>query len=352
MKKRISVAALVVCLLLTMLPFGAFAEETADPTAKSGTCGEGLSWVLDGYTLTVSGSGEMADGAPWEAHKDHIEHVVFTGGVTRIGAEAFYKYDRIETVDFGDALVEIGEKAFYGCEDIVYIHLPKTFRKFGAECFRECTGLQRVYCDGGMPRFESSCLWTGNYISIFCPTTNPWPGEYTTPLVSSYGGKLGMMMGNFDRRTVETELGLESAEPAEAPQETPKETEAAVEETVSVQTEPAQAAPVETKPAAVPTVPAEEEEREVVWITAAATEPEEVTEPAEEEAAAAEPEVTIPLLPMTTQKAEDVAKQLEGKSWIGIVMIVGVLIFLIAGAVIFHSASRRNSGRRNGRYRR
>ena len=164
MKKRfilnILVAALLIC---SLAPVAA----AADRHVADGTCGEGLSWSLDGYTLTITGSGAMDDGCPWIEYMDHIEHVVLEGGVTKIGKEAFFKFDRLETVEFGDALVEIGTRAFSGCTDIEYIHLPASFRIFGAESFRNCTELKYVYCDGPMPRFNDSCLLTGEYISVF-----------------------------------------------------------------------------------------------------------------------------------------------------------------------------------------
>lgn len=342
MKKRMYALLLAACLLLTLLPMGGFASETeateaaVDPNAKSGTCGEGLTWVLEEYTLTVSGSGEMDDGAPWQAHKDHIEHVVFTGGVTKIGAEAFYKYDRIETVDFGDALVEIGEKAFYGCEDIDYIHLPKTFRKFGAEAFRECLSLKRVYCDGGMPRFEKSCLWTDNYISIFYPANYVWPQEPVSQLISNFGGRLGITMGNYSDADLselsEPGAAVEETKPAETkaptePEETEEPTEAATE-AAAVVTEP-----MVTEPAIVLVIPTEA-----------------VTEPVETTEAITEPETQAPTEP-ETEATEPVLKEvvetLEGKSWIGLVMIGGVLTFLISGAMIFRSVSKKG-----GKYRR
>ena len=156
MKKRWIVNLVLSSLLLALLAPGASA------VAASGTCGEGLTWKLENYTLTVSGSGEMEDGSPWEQYKTRIDHVVLEGGVTKVGAESFYGCDRLETVDFGDSLVEIGDKAFYGCEDIEYIHLPATFRIFGAQSFQKCDSLKYVYCDGGMPKFKDSCLWTGH----------------------------------------------------------------------------------------------------------------------------------------------------------------------------------------------
>lgn len=343
MKKRFILNVLAAVLLVAALAPAACALETVN--IASGTCGEGITWSLDGYTLTVTGSGEMEDGAPWADHKDHIEHVVLSGGITKVGKEAFYKYDRIETVDFGDALVEIGDKAFYGCEDIDYIHLPDTFRKFGAQCFRDCESLKFVYCDGPMPRFSDSCLTTGNYISVFYPTNNPWPWEYTSQLVQNFGGRLGIMMGNFDESAVMESLSAyEETDATEAEEETE-----AAEETTE-----ATAAPTETATEPV--------------VVAAVTEP--VTEPATEAPTEAPTETTVPETTVaetteettvaTTEAVETTeatlftdpteeeapVKKLKSNSWIGLVMIGGVLTFLISGAMIFRSVSKRG-----GRYR-
>lgn len=344
MKKRLFINILAAVLLITSLAPAAFALDGRH--IADGTCGEGLSWSLDGYTLTITGSGEMEDGAPWADHKDHIEHVVLSGGVTKVGKDAFYKYDRIETVDFGDSLVEIGERAFYGCEDIDFIHLPSTFKKFGAESFRGCLSLKYVYCDGGMPRFGSSCLWSGGYISVFYPTNNPWPADSVNQLVHNFGGKLGIMMGNYDDSVVaefweedeeEETQAEETTEATQAPAETVAETVAPV---IAFVTEP------ETEPTEVPTEPTEPE-----------TEPTETTVPETEAPTEAPTEEPTEAAEETTQELEFIqeeektgetpAEQLESNSWIGIVLIIGVLTFLIAGALIFRIASRRN-----GRYRR
>ena len=336
MKKRIFLNLLAVLLLVMAMAPAAFATDTH---IADGTCGEGITWSLDGYTLTISGSGEMADGAPWIEHKDHIEHVVLTGGITKVGKDAFYKYDRIETVDFGDALVEIGERAFYGCEDIDYIHLPQSFRRFGAEAFRDCYSLKYVYCDGGMPRFNDSCLWTGNYISVFYHTNNPWHSDAVHTLVQNFGGRLGIMMGNFDEaavaenlaaieataETTEPEETTEATEATEAPTEAP--TEAATEPLIVLVTEP-------------PTVPTTVPETTVPETTVPET-TEETTVPTTEAVETTEWE----LFTEETESSE-LEEKVNGSSWIGIVMIAGVLTFLISGAMIFRSVKHRG-----GRYR-
>lgn len=337
MKKRILTGLLAALLLvLTLAPAG-MALET---NIAVGTCGEGITWSLDGYTLTVSGSGETMDGAPWAEHADHIEHVVFTGGITKIGADSFYKFDRIKTVDFGDDLVEIGERAFYGCDDIEFIHLPKTFRIFGAEAFRGCTSLKNVYCDGGMPRFNESCLWTGEYISVFYRGNNPWPADPVQQLVANFGGRLGVMMGSFeDSVWAEAETEPVQTEPAETE---PRETEP--------ETVPTTAA---TEPTAAPTLPPETEPAVTVAATVPQTQPAE-TQPVRETVAVPETEFTMEL-EQEQETTADVVQTVEDNSWIGMVLIAGVLTFLIAGALIFRILSRRSRRRKNrrgGRYKR
>ena len=342
MKKRIGALLLAASLLLSLLPLGALAEETEetteaveetqpapDPKAKSGTCGDGLTWVLEDRTLTISGSGEMDDGAPWAAHKSKIRKLVLTGGVTKVGKEAFYEFDRLESIDFGDSLVEIGARAFYGCTDLIIIHLPKSFRTFGEECFRDCYSLKKVYCDGGMPRFNSSCLWTGEYVAVYHPTGNVWPADAVNQLVSNFGGRLGIMMGDYDDSVLA---------------ELEKEAEEAEEETEATETEPEETeAPTEAAteaPAEAPTeVPVAVTEPEIVYITTPATE--EATEPV------TEPE-TQPAETETDPVPEDEeAERPGGKSWIGLVMIAGVITFLLSGAMIFRAASKK--GGRYGR---
>lgn len=321
MRNRWIVSVLLVCLLLVLL------APAASAASASGSCGAGLTWKLEDYTLTVTGSGEMENGCPWEEYKTKIDHVVLSGGVTRVGADNFSGCDRLETVDFGDALEEIGDRAFYGCEDIEYIHLPKTFRSFGAQSFQKCESLKYVYCDGGMPRFNSGCLHTGNYISVFYPTDNPWAYEYTSPLISAYGGNLGIMMGNFDPANLpvksnKTTTEEEGKEATEAETEATEETQAAV------------AALAETEAATEATVPPTTVPQTVPETTEATTEAttEPTTEPTTEATTEEPTEETEPAVPV---------RKVGGDGWIGLVIIAGVLTMLLAGAMIFRSVSRR-----------
>lgn len=340
MKKRIMLLLAAVCLMVNLLPLGAFAgeveetaetteatEETLDRSAASGTCGDGLSWAFEDGVLVISGSGEMEDGDPWAAHKNRIKRVVFTGGVTKVGAKSFYEYHFLESVDFGDALVEIGPQAFYGCTELTVIHLPATFRTFGAECFRECVMLQKVYCEGGMPRFNSSCLWCGDYVAVFYRTDHVWPADAVNQLVSNFGGRLGIMMGNYES-SIEAEL----EEKEFGDEVLPQVTEAPTQPVTEAATEPVTEPPVpETEPEAA----------EVVYITAPPAEPE--TEPETVPEPQPRQQETNPV--WMEEPAEEIVEDLGTKSWIGIVMIAGVITFLLIGALIFRSASKKG-----GRY--
>ena len=315
--KKITAIFLLLCLLVTVLPVGVLATETAETTEAteaveeievwaSNQCGADLTWQFDGGTLTISGTGEMdhyPDGdAPWLEYKDSIEKLVFTGGVTSVGDCAFMDYDSLKEVDFGSAMHTIGYRAFKSCDGLATLTLPATFRKFDEECFFGCSSLREIRCLGGMPSFKTSCLWDCP-VSVFYPTTNPWPAEYVTPLFQSYQGKLQIFMGDGIEEAGDqpTEVQLTVTEPVETvPETTVPET--TVPETTVPETTEAETVPETTEMAteAVETEPAEPE-----WLRE--TQPEE---------------------------PEKKGGGLNGVLF-GIILISGTLTLLLIGALIF-----------------
>lgn len=315
--KRKAAFLMLLCLLLTALPVRALVTETTEGTEAVeenvesrgyNQCGADLTWSFDGSTLTISGTGEMdhySDGdAPWLEYKDNIEKLVFTGGVTSVGDCAFMDYDNLKKVDFGTAMHTIGYRAFKSCDGLTTFTLPSTFRKFGEECFFGCSRLREVRCLGGMPSFKASCLWDCP-VSVFYPTTNPWPAEYVTPLYQSYQGKIQIFMGD----------GIE---------------ESGVQPGQLAETEPAATEPVETVPeTTVPetTVP----ETTVPETTEAETEPE-ITEAVTEapETEPAEPEWLRETQPEPEKKGGSINGAL-----IAMILISGTLTLLLIGALVF-----------------
>lgn len=330
MKNRILAGILAAILLLL-----AIAPAVSATEATSGSCGEGITWTYADHTLTISGSGEMADGSPWEAYKDKIETVIFTGGVTKVGDKAFENYDSLETVDFGDSMREIGKRAFYDCNDIVEIRMPDSFRIFGEESFRNCASLKRVICEGGiMPSFKSACLHTGNYISIFYPPNAPWSWEYYQPVMTAYGGLLGFHMASED--IMENGYVEETTAPEETEEEETEETVPETEAVAAVAEETVPETTAETVPETVPATRATEPVTEAT--EAPTTEPATVPTTVPETEAVETTEDMFELTEATEPETEVVKK--SGSGWMGLVMIAGTLTFLIAGALIFRSTTK------------
>lgn len=322
-KSRFAGLLAVIFLMLTLCPM-ALADETeateaAEETVEeretpasrtnSGTCGDGLTWEIRGSTLTISGSGEMEEGASW-AGQDRIKTVILTGGVTTVAAEAFAGCENLTGIDFGDSLKEIHQNAFRDCVGLTAISLPSTFRLFGPGCFRDCTGLETVHCAGGMPSFKDSCLWTGNTITVYYPVNNPWPAEAVEILYNNFGGRLEILAASSD---------------------TPQPPVVKAEETVPVETE----APTEpaTIPTTAPTLPPETVPPTTQAPTVAPT-TETVVETTEAEV------YTLPTMVTQPEEEEPEPTGLSG-GIIGIILIAAVLTFFLAGALIARSISRR-----------
>ena len=94
MKKRLLAWILVLMLAVTLLPTTALAEDVA----TSGNCGakgseSDVTWKYENGTLTISGTGAMADysgfrSQPWAAYAAQITKFVVEDGVTTIGQSA------------------------------------------------------------------------------------------------------------------------------------------------------------------------------------------------------------------------------------------------------------------------
>ena len=166
-KIRLLSALLALAMLLALLPTAAFAD-TVYGTVRgvpSGNCGaegneKNVTWSLENGTLTISGSGKMADyrgnTPPWNDHKSQITKLVVQEGVTSIGEAAFLKYWNLRSVELHEGLEEIGDFAFSCCvnpnpgsENLESIHIPSTVTKIGSGCFSGCKTLKEVTFEPG-----------------------------------------------------------------------------------------------------------------------------------------------------------------------------------------------------------
>lgn len=127
MRKRLLSGLLALCLIFSLLPVSAL----ADDAATSGTCGDNLTWTLKDGTLTISGEGEMEfeDMAPWSDELDSIVNVVIEDGVTSIEQYTFEDCDLLASVTIPDSVQSIGACAFENCWSLEQVHYLGTIEQ-------------------------------------------------------------------------------------------------------------------------------------------------------------------------------------------------------------------------------
>ena len=145
MKRRVLCLLLTLCMVLTLLPFGASAASIVD----SGSCGDNVTWVLDSDgKLTISGSGRMANyvsnNRPWESHKSSISSVVIESGVTNISDYAFYAFTGMKNVSIPNSVTSIGRSSFGNCSNLTSVSIPVSVTNIEYAAFSECSSLSYV----------------------------------------------------------------------------------------------------------------------------------------------------------------------------------------------------------------
>ncbi len=110
----------------------------------SGTCGENVTWTLEGDVLTLSGTGPTNDyigpnRAPWyEALDEDIEtikKVVVEEGITTIGCALFTGLFGLTEVSLPETLVRIEDEAFFSDTLLTTINIPDSVEYLGSGVF-------------------------------------------------------------------------------------------------------------------------------------------------------------------------------------------------------------------------
>lgn len=108
---------------------------------KAGTCGadgDNLTWELDADgTLTISGTGAMADGTPWKSNANSVKKVVIEDGVTTIGASAFAWCQALADITIPDSVTSIGSRAFSWCHSLSTLTIPDSVTNIDAYAFAD-----------------------------------------------------------------------------------------------------------------------------------------------------------------------------------------------------------------------
>ena len=133
-------------------------EAELQPRSASGDCSaedswnstNDVSWSLDDNgTLTVSGSGKMADysegnAAPWFSERLNVKNVVIEPGVTEIGNYSFYYCVNLESVTIAESVEFVGSHAFDKCVALKAVKIPAGVEKLYSYAFSGCTSLTQV----------------------------------------------------------------------------------------------------------------------------------------------------------------------------------------------------------------
>lgn len=104
-----------------------------------GTCGDSLQWVLEDGVLIISGNGNMYSytsfSVPWYDHRESIQKVQISEGVTSIGKKAFYECSSLIEVEYPTTLNDIWDYAFAGCSRLENITIPNNVTLIGHAAF-------------------------------------------------------------------------------------------------------------------------------------------------------------------------------------------------------------------------
>ena len=148
------------------------------PAAKTGTCGDDLTWTLDDEgILTISGTGTMYDysvgsPAPWYPLLEDILSIVLEDGITNIGDAAFRECTNLSSITIPNSVISIGQQAFYECTSLTGITLTDSIASIGDFAFAECVNLSSITIPDGITTInESAFFCCSNLSSVTIPNS-------------------------------------------------------------------------------------------------------------------------------------------------------------------------------------
>lgn len=153
--KRILSVIIGICLAACLAPLGAGAEEP-------------VSWSLDGGTLAITGSGDMAfKKIPWADRLGEVQALRLDEGITAIQDGAFAGCANLTSVTLSKSLQYIGNEAFRDCGSLCWVTLPQQLIGIGEKAFDGCTKLTSIVVPGTVGRigdraFEPTIILRGH----------------------------------------------------------------------------------------------------------------------------------------------------------------------------------------------
>ena len=103
--------------------------------------------------ITISGSGKMENGSPWDAYQNQIKTVIFESvinekgvmeGVTSIGDMAFFGCSSLKSVTIPAGVTSIGDMAFRDCSSLTSVDIPVSVTSIGNKAFQDCSAMKSL----------------------------------------------------------------------------------------------------------------------------------------------------------------------------------------------------------------
>lgn len=139
MKKKITSVLLALCMVLSLLPCGAYAADS-DFTIADGVLtkynGSGGDVVIPD-TVTSIGDNAFEDCTG-------LTSITIPDSVTSIGDSAFHSCSALTSVTIGNSVTSIASCAFLSCSSLTSITIPNSVTSIGRDVFHGCTGLTSV----------------------------------------------------------------------------------------------------------------------------------------------------------------------------------------------------------------
>ena len=148
----------------------------------------GVTWeVSEDSTLTIAGTGDMDDSAPWYWKRKSIKYVVIKKGVTSIGDYAFYGCPGLISVTIPNSVTSIGNSAFDNCSCLTSITIPNSVTSIGDRAFQYCSGITSIIIPNCVTSIGYNAFWgCRGLTSIIIPNSVTSIGN------SAFGGCSGL----------------------------------------------------------------------------------------------------------------------------------------------------------------
>lgn len=168
MKKIISLITLIaLCAMFLVIP----------AAAASGSCGDSVSYKLEGGVLTLSGTGSTTEftrnsetdvvNTPWWEQRESITSIVVEEGITCLDNYVFYGCSNVTSVTLPSTLERVETRVFAKCAKLTSLVFPKALIYLGYEA---CvgSGITAIEFQGAAPKVSSTAPLTGLTVTVTC----------------------------------------------------------------------------------------------------------------------------------------------------------------------------------------